>query len=113
VGSRISSYRHASPAGATLVTFLATSGGDQWASILRQLRAFRESVDGAFPGRFAWLAEESLHCTLRALDTPASPDPPAPAPARTLACLPCLEMDRARAPIQSWATRVSMWGCFL
>jgi len=74
VGSRISSYRHASPAGATLVTFLATSGGDQWASVLRQLRAFRESVDGAFPGRFAWLAEESLHCTLRALDTPASPD---------------------------------------
>ena len=87
------------------------SGLDYERAIKDQAR--RLGMDPDRDQEFLWLAEESLHCTLRALDTPASPDPPAPAPARTLACLPCLEMDRARAPIQSWATRVSMWGCFL
>lgn len=30
---------------------------------------FRIAVDLEFPGRYAWFAEKSLHCTLRSLDT--------------------------------------------
>ena len=60
-GSRISSYRESSPAGQTLVAFIG-------ASELRELVApFRSAVDALLPGRYAWLDDASLHCTVRAL----------------------------------------------
>ena len=60
-GSRISSYRESSPAGQTLVAFIGTSE-------LRELVAqFRSAVDALLPGRYAWLDDASLHCTVRAL----------------------------------------------
>ena len=60
-GSRISSYREASPQGSTLVAFVGTSE-------LRELVApFRSAVDALLPGRYAWLDDASLHCTVRAL----------------------------------------------
>ena len=64
-GSRISSYRSASPAGSTCVAYW---GEGQGAHNLRQwLRGFRKAVDDALPGYYNWMAEESLHCTVRAL----------------------------------------------
>jgi len=64
-GSRISSYRNASPAGSTCVAYW---GVDQGAHNLRQwLRGFRTAVDEALPGYYNWMAENSLHCTVRAL----------------------------------------------
>ena len=60
-GSRIGSYRESSPAGQTLVAFVGTSE-------LRELVAqFRSAVDALLPGRYAWLDDASLHCTVRAL----------------------------------------------
>ena len=60
-GSRISSYREASPQGSTLVAFIG-------ASELREVVAqFRAAVDALLPGRYAWLDDASLHCTVRAL----------------------------------------------
>ena len=60
-GSRIGSYREASPQGSTLVAFIG-------ASELRELVAqFRSAVDALLPGRYAWLDDASLHCTVRAL----------------------------------------------
>ena len=60
-GSRISSYRESSPQGSTLVAFIGTSE-------LRELVAqFRSAVDALLPGRYAWLDDASLHCTVRAL----------------------------------------------
>ena len=60
-GSRISSHREASPQGSTLVAFIGTSE-------LRELVAqFRSAVDALLPGRYAWLDDASLHCTVRAL----------------------------------------------
>ena len=31
------------------------------------LSEFRDAVDKEFPGRYGWLDETSLHCTLRSL----------------------------------------------
>ena len=60
-GSRIGSYREASPQGSTLVAFIG-------ASELRELVAqFRSAVDALLPGRYAWLDDASRHCTVRAL----------------------------------------------
>jgi hypothetical protein len=60
-GSRIGSYRESSPQGSTLVAFIG-------ASELRELVAqFRSAVDALLPGRYAWLDDASLHCTVRAL----------------------------------------------
>ena len=60
-GSRIGSYRESSPQGSTLVAFIGTSE-------LRELVApFRSAVDALLPGRYAWLDDASLHCTVRAL----------------------------------------------
>jgi len=81
-GSRISSYREASPSGSTLVTFIAPPppdgnyslepDGDYCLQRVTQLQTvlqgFRAAVDALFPGRYAWLEQESLHVTLRALD---------------------------------------------
>ena len=63
-GSRIGSYREASPSGSTLVAFLNAPPPP----LLEALRAFRAAVDAALPaGRYAWLDEASLHCTVRAI----------------------------------------------
>ena len=60
-GSRISSYREESPSGVTLVAFVGNSE-------LRELVVqFRSAVDALLPGRYAWLDDASLHCTVRAL----------------------------------------------
>ena len=60
-GSRIGSYREESPSGVTLVAFIGTSE-------LRELFAlFQAAVDALLPGRYAWLDDASLHCTVRAL----------------------------------------------
>ena len=94
-GSRIGSYRHTSPAGCTLVCFLASdqpdgappdgsppadgarrdgvsrgpNGGSPRGdhSLLGPIRAFRDDVEALLPGRYVWLAEESFHVTVRAL----------------------------------------------
>ena len=64
-GSRIGTYRDASPSGETLVSFLAqTAPAELWEC----LAAFRAAVDTLLPGRYAWMASDSLHCTVRALD---------------------------------------------
>ena len=73
-GSRISSYREASPSGATLVAFLfpdllcrPVCAG--MPPLLKAISIFRDAVDQEFPGRWVWLADESLHCTIRSLRT--------------------------------------------
>ena len=63
-GSRINTYRAASPSGSTLVGFLQNQAP---AELEKALAAFRVAVDTLLPGRYAWLADESLHCTLRAI----------------------------------------------
>ena len=60
-GSRISSYREASPQGSTLVAFV---GGSELRELVAQ---FRSAVDALLPGRYAWLDDASWHCTVRAL----------------------------------------------
>ena len=60
-GSRISSYRESSPHGSTLVAFV---GGSELRELVAQ---FRSAVDALLPGRYAWLDDASLHCTVRAL----------------------------------------------
>ena len=62
-GSRISTYREASSSGTSLVAFLR----DAAPSLSTAFATFRSAVDVRFPGRFAWLADESLHVTVRAL----------------------------------------------
>ena len=64
-GSRIGSYRETSPAGTTLVAFLAPDGAP--AELERVVADFRAAVDAKFPGRYAWMESDSLHCTIRAL----------------------------------------------
>ena len=62
LGSRIGSYRE-SRDGSTCVAFLDIPDN------LRTLLAdFKIAVDSAFPGRYAWMTDNSLHCTLRSLD---------------------------------------------
>jgi hypothetical protein len=63
-GSRISSYREASPPGATLVAFLGVAGAS---ALGVALDAFAAEVEGLFPGRFVWLERGSLHATVRGL----------------------------------------------
>jgi len=65
-GSRIQSYRDASTAGGrTCAVFV---DDDAMPSALRRcLGEFRRDVDVAFPGRYSWMGEGSLHCTLRSL----------------------------------------------
>jgi len=65
-GARISTYREASPSGTTLVAFL-DEGEAESAALAASLSAFRLAVNERFPGRFAWLRQESLHVTVRAL----------------------------------------------
>jgi len=59
-GGREEHYRGAAR-GATLVAPLPA---DVYAA---QLAAFRDAVDAALPGAYAWFAEDSLHITVRAL----------------------------------------------
>lgn len=66
-GSRISSYRQDCH-GCTCVAFIDSSLPKHIRSLLSE---FRDAVDLAFPGRYGWLDETSLHCTLRSLDGPA------------------------------------------
>ena len=80
-GSRAASYRAASPTGCTCVAFLP---GDH--PVRGRLARFRRAVDEALPGRYAWLEDASLHCTLRSLDPApdtagAPPEPPTAPPA--------------------------------
>ena len=80
-GSRAASYREASPTGCTCVAFLP---GDH--PVRGRLARFRHAVDEALPGRYAWLEDASLHCTLRSLDPApdtagAPPEPPTAPPA--------------------------------
>jgi hypothetical protein len=73
-GSEASTYRRASPSGSTLVAFLDQPSDQATglpAGLAAALAAFRKGVEGLFPGRFAWLDQGSLHCTLRALDAAA------------------------------------------
>ena len=53
----------------SLAPSLATADDEPRAeALLISLRAFRDAVDSALPGMYSWLEEDSLHCTLRALD---------------------------------------------
>jgi len=54
--------------GATCVAFL-DDPSPSFCRLRQVLVEFRIAVDLEFPGRYAWFAESSLHCTLRALDT--------------------------------------------
>ena len=62
-GSRIRSYREESPSGFTCVSFLDPLPP----SLQKVLSEVQRSVDKRFPGRYSWLEETSLHCTLRSL----------------------------------------------
>lgn len=66
-GSRIGSYRHDSPSGSTLVAFLDGPNGAAPAALFDAVRELKAAVDAALPGKYAWLDEASLHCTIRAL----------------------------------------------
>ena len=66
-GSRIRSYRQDCH-GRTCVAFIDSTLPKHIRSLLSE---FRDAVDQAFPGRYGWLDETSLHCTLRSLDGPA------------------------------------------
>jgi hypothetical protein len=62
-GSRIGSYRQDSPSGATCVAFL-----DQLpTALLEIINDFRAEIEQKFPGRYFWMNQSSLHCTLRSL----------------------------------------------
>lgn len=63
-GSDITSYREKSPAGSTCVAFLSTLPD----TLEKHLKDFQSALDKQFPGRYAWLDTDSLHCTLRSLD---------------------------------------------
>lgn len=64
-GSRIGSYRSESLNGATCVAFLDTAIPD---ALKQQLNEFKATVNRKFPGRYQWMEDKSLHCTLRSLD---------------------------------------------
>ena len=66
-GSRINSYRQVCN-GCSCVAFIHSTLPKHIRSLLSE---FRDAVDQAFPGRYGWLDETSLHCTLRSLDGPA------------------------------------------
>jgi hypothetical protein len=62
--------------GVTCVTFINDNDNDShqhggnFPDRYRQILIdFRIAVDIEFPGRYAWFAEKSLHCTIRSLDT--------------------------------------------
>ena len=61
-GSRIGSYREGKD-GSTCVAFLDIPN-----DLRKILTDFKLSVDSAFPGRYAWMEDKSLHLTLRSLD---------------------------------------------
>jgi hypothetical protein len=63
-GSRIGSYRQESR-GCTCVAFIDSTMPSHLRACLSE---FRDAVDEEFPGRYGWLDETSLHCTLRSLD---------------------------------------------
>eukprot|EP00986_Skeletonema_menzelii_P000947 scaffold266_cov76-Skeletonema_menzelii.AAC.12 len=67
-GSRFGSYRQDSR-GCTCVAFIDSSLPKHLRSLLSE---FRDAVDEAFPERYGWLDETSLHCTLRSLDGPTN-----------------------------------------
>jgi hypothetical protein len=58
-------YREGSPSGYCCVVFLELKENDP---ILKVIQEFRGKIDEAFPGRFEWMKDDSLHCTLRAMD---------------------------------------------
>lgn len=64
-GSRIGSYRQVSR-GFTCVAFIDSSLPKHLRDVLSE---FRGAVDEEFPGRYGWLDDTSLHCTLRSLDS--------------------------------------------
>ncbi|KAK1740367.1 hypothetical protein QTG54_009317 [Skeletonema marinoi] len=63
-GSRIESYRQ-DFCGRTCVAFIISTMPAPLRDVLSE---FRHAVDEEFPGRYGWLDETSLHCTLRSLD---------------------------------------------
>ena len=63
-GSRIGSYRQ-DFRGQTCVAFIDSTMPTYLRDVLSE---FRHAVDEEFPGRYGWLDETSLHCTLRSLD---------------------------------------------
>lgn len=68
-GSRASTYRTASPSGCTVVAFLSKAQNTNGDELRRLMNCFRQEVDTLFPGRFSWMSTNSLHCTLRSLDS--------------------------------------------
>ena len=80
-GARLASYREESPSGCTCVCYLP-----HHADLLECLARFRAAIDEALPGRYGWLDDHSLHCTLRALDP--APDAAAAGDAEAAAALP-------------------------
>jgi hypothetical protein len=66
-------YREGSPTGYCCVIFLELK--DTADPIMNIIQRFRENVDEAFPGRFEWMQDSSLHCTLRAMDPKTTTKP--------------------------------------
>ena len=62
-GGDVGDYR-ALKRGASLVAFLCDGAPPALFAALADLRA---RVDARFPGRYAWFADDALHCTLRSL----------------------------------------------
>lgn len=69
-GSRIGSYR-TDAHGCTSIVFLKKAFPD---ALRQRLDEFRTAINTQFPGRYEWIEETALHCTLRCLDQ-QSPDP--------------------------------------
>ena len=67
--SRMSSYRTTQQRGTTCVAFLQSALSSDHRVLKQIMIDFRIAVDLEFPGRYAWFAETSWHCTLRSIDT--------------------------------------------
>ena len=68
-GSRLSSYREATPfPGLTLVASIGTEVTENKVNGLSELLSqLKDSLEALFPNRFIWFSPDSLHCTIRSL----------------------------------------------
>jgi hypothetical protein len=56
-------YRVGSTSGYTCVAFLDVN---TW--VMKEIETFQQQIDETLPGKYAWLKNTSLHCTIRSLN---------------------------------------------
>jgi hypothetical protein len=61
-------YRNGSKVGYTCVAFLDL---DTW--VTNEMETLRQQIDEALPGKYEWLQNKSLHCTIRSLNPAIAP----------------------------------------